>query len=243
LGIDPRIVHQLKLIGLNIPIITVTVFAAVVIYYGGYFSWTVGFAVPPIDAQDLSLSSVVLAGLLLAGYNLWISLNAGNRFGWPFRILTILTILIVSSYPIYGEMNDIGFDNHKFAFWVLFCRFALILVGLSSIFLYWWFEKKSEFLSFQEIPFFLLLSSLFILTFGFQAFLFDLRDSKYSTVEMAKSKFDIYVLRIMSSNIVAFDANTCQLALLSRSSVSTISFRNDTLKKSPDKALLDCLFK
>jgi hypothetical protein len=244
LGLDPRVTQQLKLIGQNLPIFTVSVFGAVVLYYAGYFSWTLGFSVPPIDAQDLSLSSVALAGVLLAGYNIWISLNAGNGFGWLFRLAIILVFLLVSLSPVFKEMLDIGFDNHKFDFGFLFSRLALTVVGALGVALYWWFQKKSELLSFQEITFFLFLGAIFILTFGFQAFLSDLKESKYSTVKLQDTKFDIYVLRVMSSNIVAFDDQTCQLVLLNRSAVSSVSFKtNDTLKKSANANLLDCLFK
>lgn len=213
------------------------------VYYGGYFSWVVGFLIPPIDIQDLSLSSVVLAGGLLTAYNLWMQFNAGEAFSGYGRYLIYFVAIVTALYPSVSGLVAAGWNTHGLIFWSNLTWFFLVALVVVTIVFWQFAKKKITEIDLREISGFLIVATLFLWLFGFHSFLSDLKSSKVAKVESSRGTLEVLVLRIMSANIVGVNKDDCNFVLINRSDVSSIKFETATQINFSNIRQLDCLFK
>jgi hypothetical protein len=240
--LNAQIVAQLKNFAGNLPAATIVVFAAVVGYYLGYFFWFAGFSVPPIDTQDLSLSSIALLGLVLLAFNFWTSFDIISKQPGVWKLVTTLVAFGAYLTTALFELKGAGFDYHKVDFWVATSRSIYISIAFLIFFLVFLFKRRSATFGIQEASILMLLGVLFIFDFGFQAFVTDLKQSKYSSVTTNGVSREFYVLRVMSSNIVAFNHVGCQFLLISRAATSSIEFKKLSNSDLTRKSVFDCVF-
>jgi hypothetical protein len=243
LKLDEAIVTHLRVFASQLPAATIIVFASVVGYYAGYFSWFAGFSIPPIDAQDLSLSSIALVGLALTVFNFWNQFDILSKLPSTWKFVVILVSFGIYSAIFFEQLAATEFDKHKIEFWVSVSRMSLALIATFAFGLFLFFKNKSTTIGIQEASAFLILAAIFIFCFGFQAFVTDLKQSKYTTVASSGPPRDLFILRIMSSNIVAFDQVNCHLILMSRSIVSSIEFKSTPISSVESPNVFDCVFR
>jgi NADH:ubiquinone oxidoreductase subunit 6 (subunit J) len=222
--LDEKLYLQFGWVGSNLPILTLLTLAAVVDYYAGYFFWTVGLAIPPIDTQDLGLSSVALVAIALGAYNIWTTFDLGKSLPGIWKIIAyIIGVLGLISSSVVGIWNA-GIESNSLSFWQNLVWLAITLIAISVVFLTTITSPRIERIAHRELMAASLLLFLLLWLCGMHAFTADLASARLATFRESGETRELYVLRVLSSVAVAFNPKSCSLLIVSRSGVSSIEF-------------------
>jgi hypothetical protein len=225
---ESRLRLQFSWIAANLSLLTLITFAAVIVQYAGYFFWPAGLSIPPIDTQDLGLSSILLVGTVLILYNFWTSIDIGSSLPGLLRYLAYGIVLGITVLPSVLLVSQSGFDPQSLLFWENTIWLAISLVAFLVIALASFRTRKDQQFGYREISLTLVIGSLFLWLFGIHAFIIDLKGARLAKIQQSDISQNVYVLRVMSSIVVAYKIDTCNLLMLNRSSVTSIEFIHES---------------